>query len=493
MLEKVDLSARLSREDYDKAIPGLRLKLGELQRTAKDLEIPAIIVFEGWGASGKGELMNRLLLALDPRGFRVYATEEPNDLEKSRPFFWRFWQETPAKGRMSILSRSWYSHPIYQKFIGNLKKKDLDRLYDEANSFEKVLADSGCLIIKLFLDISKKEQKARFEKLEASPDLAWTISESDREEHKKYNKYRKALDAMLDTTDTPYAPWTVIESDDRRYAAVKIFNTVMSALESRISEAQAAAGKKKVVKLGPPKTTSGGQWLKGVDLSRAISEEEYKVFLKAYESRMNILQHRVYRSGVPVIIAFEGPDAAGKGGGIKRLADSMDPRGYEVEPTSAPNDVELSHNYLWRFWRVMPRSGRVAIFDRSWYGRVLVERVEGLCTPEEWTRAYGEINDMEKQLSDFGAVIVKLLLYIDRDEQLRRFESRETDPYKKYKLTDEDWRNREKWGRYNAAFEDMLQKTNTSYAPWTIVESNDKYYSRIKILKTVTDAIENQL
>jgi polyphosphate kinase 2 (PPK2 family) len=208
---------------------------------------------------------------------------------------------------------------------------------------------------------------------------------------------------------------------------------------------------------------------------------------------MKLLHHRVYRNDVPVVIVFEGPDAAGKGGGIKRLADCMDPRGYEVEPTAAPNDVELSHNYLWRFWRVMPRAGHVAIFDRSWYGRVLVERVEGLCTPEDWSRAYGEINDMEKQLADFGAVIVKLLLYIDRDEQLRRFEARETDPYKQYKLTDEDWRNREKWGRYNAAFEDMLQKTNTPYAPWTIVESNDKFYSRIKILKTVTDAIENSL
>ena len=493
MLENVDLSVRLSREDYEKVITDLKLKLGELQRKAKDLGIPTIIVFEGWGASGKGELMNRLILALDPRGFRVFATEEPNDLEKARPFFWRFWQETPAKGRMSIFSRSWYSRPIYQKFTGNLKKKDRDRLYVETNSFEKVLADSGCLIIKLFLDISKKEQKARFEKLEANPDLAWTVSDADREEHKKYNKYRKTLDAMLDSTDMPYAPWTVIEANDHRYATVKIFHTVMSAMESKISEAQASAGKKKVSKPGPLKAGSGNQWLKGLDLTRKITEEEYKAVLKTYEDRMKLLQHRMYRSGVPVIVAFEGPDAAGKGGGIKRLADCMDPRGYEVEPTAAPNDVELSHNYLWRFWKVMPRAGHVAIFDRSWYGRVLVERVEGLCTPEEWSRAYGEINDMEKQLADFGAVIVKLLLYIDRDEQLRRFEARETDPYKQYKLTDEDWRNREKWGRYNTAFGDMLQKTNTQYAPWTIVESNDKLYSRIKILKTVTEAIENQL
>ena len=492
MLEDIDLTVRLSKEDYDKVIPDLRLRLGELQRKAAGLGIPVMILFGGWAAAGKGELMNRLILALDPRGFRVFITEEPDVEEKSRPFFWRYWQETPAKGRISIFLKSWYSQLLFEKVEGELKKKDIDRLSIEANSFEKVLADSGCLIVKLFLHISKKEQKSRFEKLTANPDFVWMVSDADRVQHKKYDKYLKSIDTLIETTDLPYAPWTVVEANDRRYATVKIFNTVIAAFEHKISEAEAAARKKAPAKPGPSKP-SDGQWLKQLDLNRSITEDEYKVCVKAYEERMKLLHHRVYRSGVPVIIAFEGPDAAGKGGGIKRLADCMDPRGYEVEPTAAPNDVELSHNYLWRFWKVMPRAGHVAIFDRSWYGRVLVERVEGLCTPEEWSRAYGEINDMEKQLADFGAVIIKLLLYIDRDEQLRRFEARETDPYKQYKLTDEDWRNREKWGRYNAAFEDMLQKTNTPYAPWTIIESNDKLYSRIKILKTVTEAIENQL
>ncbi len=492
MLEDIDLTVRLSKEEYESAIPDLRLKLGELQRRAAALGIPTMILFGGWAAAGKGDLMNRLIMALDPRGFRVYITEEPDAEESSRPFFWRYWQETPAKGRISIFLKSWYSQMLFEKVEGRLKKKDMDRLCIDANSFEKVLADSGCLIIKLFLHISKKEQKSRFEKLTVNPDLAWTVSDADRVQHKKYNKYLKAIDALIETTSPAHAPWTVVEANDRRYATVKIFNTVICAFEQRIGEAEAASGKKIPAKPVPSKPPTG-KWLKSLDLDRSISEDEYKVFVKAYEDRMKILHHRVYRSGVPVIIAFEGPDAAGKGGGIKRLSDCMDPRGYEVEPTAAPNDVELSHNYLWRFWRVMPQAGHVAIFDRSWYGRVLVERVEGLCKPEEWTRAYGEINDMEKQLADFGAIIIKLLLYIDRDEQLRRFELRETDPYKQYKLTDEDWRNREKWGRYNTAFEDMLQKTNTPYAPWTIVESNDKLYSRIKILKTVTEAIENQL
>ncbi len=244
MLEDIDLTVRLPKEDYDKVIPDLRLKLGELQRKAADLGIPVMILFGGWAAAGKGELMNRLIMALDPRGFRVFITEEPDVEEKSRPFFWRYWQETPAKGRISIFLKSWYSQLLFERIEGELKKKDMDRSYIETNSFEKVLADSGCLIIKLFLHISKKEQKSRFEKLTANPDFSWTVSDADRVQHKKYNKYLKAIDTLIETTDLPYAPWTVVEANDRRYATVKIFNTVINAFEHKISEAEAAAKKK---------------------------------------------------------------------------------------------------------------------------------------------------------------------------------------------------------------------------------------------------------
>ncbi len=244
MLEDIDLTVRLSKEEYDSVIPDLRLKLGELQRRAAALGIPVMILFGGWAAAGKGDLMNRLIMALDPRGFRVYITEEPDVEESSRPFFWRYWQETPAKGRISIFLKSWYSQMLFEKIEGRLKKKDMDRLCIDANSFEKVLADSGCLIIKLFLHISKKEQKSRFEKLTANPDLAWTVSDADRVQHKKYNKYLKAIDALMETTAPAYAPWTVVEANDRRYATVKIFNTVISAFEQRIGEAEAASGKK---------------------------------------------------------------------------------------------------------------------------------------------------------------------------------------------------------------------------------------------------------
>jgi polyphosphate kinase 2 (PPK2 family) len=196
---------------------------------------------------------------------------------------------------------------------------------------------------------------------------------------------------------------------------------------------------------------------------------------------------------IPVVIAYEGWDAAGKGGNIRRLTEHLDPRGYEVVPIAAPNDIELAHHYLWRFWREVPKAGHITIFDRTWYGRVLVERVEGFCTVTDWRRAYREINEMERHLTAFGTVLCKFWLQIDRKEQLRRFREREAIAYKKWKITDEDWRNRRKWKAYQAAVEEMLARTSTPHAPWTIVESNCKWYARIKVLDTVIDAIKKAL
>ena len=233
--------------------------------------------------------------------------------------------------------------------------------------------------------------------------------------------------------------------------------------------------------------------LSKADLSLFCTKEEYKVRVKELQKKMERLHGELYRKRIPVVLGFEGWDAGGKGGAIKRLTEKMDPRGYVVHATAAPNDMEKQFHYLWRFWVDMPKAGHVTIFDRTWYGRVMVERIEGFCTRQEWQRAYKEINDMEKSLSDAGAIVLKFWMQIDKDEQERRFHERQNDPDKQWKITDEDWRNREKWKQYEDAVNEMLIRTSTTYAPWIVVEGNDKYYARIKVLETVVNAIEERL
>jgi polyphosphate kinase 2 (PPK2 family) len=230
-----------------------------------------------------------------------------------------------------------------------------------------------------------------------------------------------------------------------------------------------------------------------VDLSLKLEQEEYDRLLIKYQVALHDLAFQVYLQQRPVVIAFEGWDAAGKGGAIRRVTEKIDPRGFTVYSIAAPKGDDATHHYLWRFWKRLPEAGQIAIFDRSWYGRVLVERIEGFCTEAEWKRAYREINYFERQLVDFGTIPFKFWLHVSKDEQLRRFESRQNDKLRSWKLTEEDWRNREKWDQYEDAVAEMLLKTSTISAPWTVVEGDDKLYARIKILKTLVDRMSKAL
>ncbi len=486
IFKSIDLGQKLDQASYDAIIQGLRDRLGELQRKAIAAGVPTIIIFEGWGGSGIGIQMNKLLMGLDPRGFRVYAIDKPTDEEKVRPYFWRFWVKTPQKGQMAILSRSWYSQTLAKSFEGKMNDAQVLERYDETKMFEKTLSDDGCLIIKFFLHISKKEQRSRLDKMEKDPVASWLVSKFDRDQNKDYERYLEAYSDMIGYTDTDYTPWNIIEAENKKFATVKIYNTVIGAMEKRLAPQKpsklvpAAKGKRELI-------------LENTDLTGSLEEGDYKVKLDALQDRLRRLQFMVFRQGIPVIFVFEGWDAAGKDGGIRRLTENMDPRGYQVDSYAAPNDVEKSHHYLWRFWKEMPADGDVTIFDRSWYGRVLVERVEGFCTPAEWSRAYGEINEMERELAEDGAIIVKFWLHISWDEQLKRFERRELDPLRQYKITDDDWRNRDKWDKYVVAADEMFMKTNTDYAPWVIVGSNYKRFARIKILETAIAAMEKRV
>jgi polyphosphate kinase 2 (PPK2 family) len=494
MLEQVDLSREMSKDAYKACIGDLELRLGELQRLAREQDVPAIVVFEGWDAAGKGTLINKLILALDPRGFSVCPVNPPNEEERLRPFLWRFWLHTPARGRISVFDRSWYGRVLVERVERLLKKSVWQQGYDEINSFERQLADDGCVLMKFFLHIGKSEQKRRFKKLENNAATAWKVTKDDWRHHAHYRQYFRAADDMLARTSTAWAPWTVVAAHDERYATVKVFEIVIQALENRLAPATAkrhAAARK----TGLPASRTGRveSVLDRVDLTKTISPAEYEERLDRCQKRVWELEHEIYVRRIPVLAVFEGWDAAGKGGAIKRLVRSMDPRGYEVIPVAAPNDVEKAHHYLWRFWTRIPKAGHIAIFDRSWYGRVLVERVEGFCSEADWRRAYSEINEFEEDMAHYGAVILKFWLQIDREEQLRRFKSRESTPHKKWKITEEDWRNRDKWNAYKQAVDEMLLRTSARSAPWTVVEATCKRYARLKVLKTFIKAVEKRL
>lgn len=493
MLEKIDLSKKVDKKTYRRVMDEAEEKLGLLQRECKDAGIPVILVFEGMGAAGKGVQINRLIQALDPRGFDVYACDRPTEDEQMRPFLWRYWTKTPAKGRIAVFDRSWYRSVQVDRFDGLTREDRLGDAYQDILSFEKQLCDDGTVIMKFFLYIDKDEQKKRFKKLEGSKETSWRVTEEDWNRNKDFDRYLKMNEEMLEKTDTDYAPWVIIEAVDKDYAALKIVSTVMDRLEYELEHRRPEDEKTAQRQESKTRERFKNGVLSGIDLSKSLTEEEYKTRLKKLQKRLAELHSELYRLRIPVVIGFEGWDAGGKGGAIKRLTSNLDPRGYRVNPTAAPNDIEKVHHYLWRFWNSVPKAGHIAIFDRTWYGRVMVERIEGFCSEAEWRRAYQEINEMESHMANAGAVVLKFWLHIDKDEQDRRFRERQANPAKQWKITDEDWRNREKWDQYEEAVNEMLIRTSTTYAPWIVVEGNDKRYARVKVLQTVVDALEKKV
>lgn len=498
MLREVDLNKNLTKNEYKEMMDKLAPKFAALQREARAKGLPVMVVFEGWGASGKGTMISRLIQPLDPRGFKVFTIQAENEEEHMHPFLWRFWTKTPAKGRMHIFDRSWYRRVITEQMDAPMDQKRLDAAYHQILSFEEQLSADGTLIIKFFLHISADEQEKRLKKLERSSETKWRVTKADWKHFKQYKAYLPMYDHMLEQTDMSWAPWHVIEATDREYAAVKVMTIVAGMIEERLNEENAKESRSHLAEraqeeLPGTEETMRTTVLDGVDVSLTMTKEDYKKRLSVLQKELTRLQNEMYLKRIPVVVALEGWDAAGKGGAIKRLTEPLDPRGYEVVPTAAPNDIEKAHHYLWRFWRAMPKDGHMTIFDRTWYGRVMVERIEGFCSQAEWRRAYREINQMEQNLTDHGVIVLKFWLQIDKDEQERRFNERMEDPEKQWKITDEDWRNREKWDLYESAVNEMLKKTNTTYAPWHILESNDKKYARIKALKIVIEAIEKAL
>ena len=494
MLQDINLKVRLNKDEYKSVIETLEISLGQLQRQAKQAGIPVMVVFEGMSAAGKGTLINRLILPLDPRGFKVYTVKPPDEEQALRPFLWRFWVKTPERGRIHLFDRSWYQRVFSERVENGKNRADCLNDYEEINSFEEQLTRDGMVIIKYYLHISSKEQQKRFKKFEENPESAWRVTKKDWEKSRRYDEYLQAGDEMIEATDTVYAPWTIVEAHDTRYAAVKIMQEFERRIQERLNQVSGGTTtlpEKK--RIEPAMVLARNSILDSMDMSHTLDKAEYDKKLGKLQDEFRSVQFDLYRHRIPMIILFEGWDAAGKGGNIRRLTANLDPRGYEVVPIAAPTALEKAHHYLWRFWKNVPKAGHIAIFDRTWYGRILVERIENYCTETEWKRAYQEINEMEEQFTSFGIVVVKFFLHITPEEQIYRFETRQNDPAKQWKITEEDWRNREKWALYKEAYEDMLLKTSTTYAPWTIVESNCKRYARIKVLETAIKAAERKI
>jgi len=492
MLKKIDLSKKLGKPEYKTAMSELGVRLSEAQRLCKDANVPVMVIFEGWSAAGKGSRIGSLIKWLDPRGFEVFTTQKPTEDERLRPYMWRFWRRTPAKGRIHVFDSSWYS--VLTRSLEREEQPLSDPVRDTL-LFEKLMVDSGVLIVKIFLHISEKEQKQRIKGLEKSPDTAWRVSKSDWEQNRKYDKWLKHYEQILQKTDHSLAKWHVVEANDARFADVKVLTAVVEAMEeaAKSTTENNEQNQEAPEAAAPDSVDVRSKVLESYDPNIQIDPEIGKRRLDEAQAVLTRLHGAMYRERVPAAVLFEGWDAAGKGGAIKRLVSPLDPRGYKVFPSGAPNDVERAHHYLWRYWNEVPKAGHLTVFDRSWYGRVMVERVEGFCTKEEWMRAFREINDFEEQLVDSGIILVKFWLHIDQEEQLRRFEDRMNTPEKNWKITDEDWRNREKWDKYLEAVDEMLLRTSTTYAPWTIVEAGSKVYSRVKVAETVQKRLQDRL
>lgn len=546
MLEQVDLSIETPKETYKPLYDDLMRRLVVLQQRARAKDIGLVVLFEGWNGAGKGSRIGDLLHNLDARATHVHVLSNFDQDEAARfrdmgtdvtgfaPLMQEFWQALGPRGDMTIYERGWYTAAARRLLYTD--KEDLAKSYETAiHSFEQQLAADGYIIVKFFVHISQKAQEKRLRRLHEDPDTSWRVSKQELEHIKDYDITYAKYDDLLRRSDYDFARWTMVNGEDKRTANLTVCSTLVKALERALDAAadpaaeaaaqKAAQNSAGMLQTADPRERSAEESarvleasleaaaeqsalapahsrftiaphpprVEEIDHTLSLTREEYVKALKKEQKRLGELELKMYRARIPLMLLYEGDDAAGKGGNIKRVAQAIDARAYTVFPSPAPTKPELMHPHLWRYWTRLPRAGHVGIYDRSWYGRVLVERVEGFASPAEWGRAYDEINEFERQLEAWGAILLKFWVAVDPDEQLRRFTERETNPDKQWKITPEDWRNRDKQPQYAAAANDMFRLTSTEYAPWIVLESTNKYYARIKALRIINETLEKRL
>jgi polyphosphate:AMP phosphotransferase len=493
MFESAEIGHRIDRATYERAVPALRESLLEAQWALKENgTFPVIVLIAGVDGAGKGETVNTLNEWMDPRHIRTVAFDKASVEEAQRPRMWRYWQALPPRGKVGILFGSWYTDPIVDRVYGRLKKSALDLEIERINRFEQVLADDGALVLKFWFHLSKEAQRERLEEIDRDKQRTWRVTRADWRQFKRYDRYYKTCEHVLRLTSNGHAPWLVVEGRDERYRNLTVGTLLHDAIRQRLAaQKKRRAAPRSAAPLVAPLDRM--TVLDRMDLTQRLSDRKYDREIERLQRELNKLASGRDFERVAVVAAFEGMDAAGKGGAIRRVTRSLDARQYRVVPVAAPTDEERAHPYLWRFWHHLPRRGRITIYDRSWYGRVLVERIEGYCSEADWMRAYSEINDFEEQLVAGGGLLCKFWLQISPEEQLRRFEARKATGFKRFKITDEDWRNREKWPLYQQAAADMIDRTSTGHAPWTLIEAEDKNWARIKVLRTLVQRLEDML
>ncbi len=474
----------LSKAERKAEAKRLQEKLTALQMSLKDAKIPVIVLVEGWAAAGKGSLINDLISEVDPRFSSVFIGDSARREADRYPFLYPYFKAIPEDGKLLFMDSGWMEATVRADLSGELSKRDYRRRILSVNRFERQLRDNGYLLLKLFVNLPRDEQSERLQSLCSSENTDWRVTAYDLWQNEDYSDFRKAYDAFMSETGE-ITPWHILDGGKKSTMRYDAFRLLTELIESGIAAGRChgAPVEEDFPLIEMPK-------LSEVDLSVSIDRDQYKKELDALQEKIAHLHNVIYRKRIPFVICYEGWDAAGKGGNIRRLAYPLDPRGFDVYPIASPEPHEKARHYLWRFWTRLPRSGHFAIFDRTWYGRVMVERLEGYCDEVDWQRAYNEINEFEEELHDWGAVILKFWIHIDQETQLERFTARQNTPEKQWKITEEDWRNREKWPQYEEAINEMLEKTSTDFAPWYIIESNDKLYARIKVLRIVADAME---
>ena len=495
MFEATKVGRSIDKETYKAQEQELRTQLLLVQRELRQTDIPVVVIVSGVEGAGKGGVVNRLNEWLDTRGVQNFAFWDETDEERQRPRYWRFWRTLPQRGEMSILFGGWYQAPIEYRFHELCNEAELDAELNRIVDFERMLIQDGALIVKFWFHLSEKDQKDCLKTLSRDDRSRWKMHpDKSRKFSDHYRHFESVAERVIRHTDRGLAPWYLIEAADSRYRDLTVGKTLLQAIKRRLSEAPPMEPPSTASDLALPDVeTARVTLLDQLDLTQALNRKAYKSELQQLQTEVNDLCWKAYNKKRSIVAVFEGVDAGGKGGAIRRFTNAIDARLYRTIPIAAPTDEEHAHHYLWRFWRHIPRAGYITLYDRSWYGRVLVERVEGFATDEEWRRAYSEINQFEEQLVESGVIIFKFWMQVSQEEQLRRFQDREKVPYKRFKITEEDWRNREKWPQYEAAVNDMIAHTSTESASWTVVEGDDKPFARVKVLRTLCDGIKEGL
>lgn len=476
----------MSRAEYRAREGPLREALLDTQFELRERStFPVILMLGGADGSGKAQVLHRLYEWLEVHYLQTHAFGPPTRDERSRPRFWRYWQVLPPKGRIGVIYGSWYHEPLERHVNGELDASAFDGELDAIAGLESMLAADGALILKIWLHLSHEQHLERMRGRRRTRRVV--MAEWNGLGKAGYERLLAAGERMRRATGTDHAPWHVVAAADDRHRDLAVGGLLLEAMRARM---QRPAFDPAVTPSPVPVHVPG---FDDVDLAQRLDKERYGVELDRWQRRLARLVARRRFDRASAVLVFEGNDAAGKGGAIRRVTQALDPRRFRVHPISAPGPEEAAQPYLWRFWRRLPGPGHLAVFDRSWYGRVLVERVEALCSAGDWARAYEEINAFETQLRRARCVVVKFWLAINRDEQLRRFRAREAVPHKRFKLKPSDWRNNERWDDYHAAARDMIARTGTATSPWTVVAAQDKRHARIQVLRTLCERLEQEV